>query len=114
MAHTAAGDAPVCVFNGVDGVTGDYLVAPAPPGNLPVGGQTADAGHAAELRWRLHRTTAATFAPIEGVDPTDLAATGWAARRPRRARPGDPRGPRPAGPAPARPGRCGRRAALSP
>ena len=60
-------------------ITGDYLVAPSPAADLPVDGRGPPTpAHAAELRWRLHRTNEATFAPIEGVDPTDLAQSGWA------------------------------------
>jgi hypothetical protein len=69
----------LCVFNGVDGVTGGYLLPPARPGALPVRGtaETADRAHQAELWWRHRQSTESTFAPIEGIDPTHLAEAGW-------------------------------------
>ena len=68
-----------CVFNGVDGTTGGYLFPPTPPGSLPVRGGTEpdDPAHRADLQWRHRQSTESMFAPIEGVDPTDLAEAGW-------------------------------------
>jgi hypothetical protein len=68
----------LCVFNGVDGTTGGYLLPPARPGSLPVwGAGRDDHAHQAELRWRHHQKTESTFAPIEGIDPTRLDEAGW-------------------------------------
>jgi hypothetical protein len=69
----------LCVFNGVDGTTGGYLLPPAPPGSLPIRGsaETEDRAHEAELRWRHRQSTESTFAPIEGINPTLLGEAGW-------------------------------------
>ena len=66
-------------FNGVDGASGDYLLPPMAPQQLSgiVCGQTPDPALVKELTWWHHRFSEPTFAPVEGVDPKDLAQTGW-------------------------------------
>jgi hypothetical protein len=81
-------------FNGVDGASGQYLTPPLTEHDLanlaqgkpltqpdaPVIASPADeqeARHLKELAWRHRAATEATFAPIEGVDPKNLAETGW-------------------------------------
>src|SRR5918993_1762422 len=81
-------------FNGVDGASGQYLTPPLTGHELanlaqgkpltqpdaPVIASPTDeqeARHLNELAWRHRVATEATFAPIEGVDPKNLAETGW-------------------------------------
>ncbi len=66
-------------FNGIDGASGNYLLPPTSPADISViaRGETLDAGHLRELRDWHERTTQATYAPKEGVDPKNLAETGW-------------------------------------
>jgi Peptidase family C25 len=74
---TSAG--PLLVANGVDATTGEYLL---PPMGLD---EVARAAHTtldnpasiAALRARHRRATEAVYAPKQGVDPRDLAQTGW-------------------------------------
>src|SRR5215213_10549883 len=82
------------VFNGVDGASGQYLTPPltehdvanlaqgkplaqqeAPPQTSPLNAE--ETRHLNELAWRHRTATEATFAPIEGVDPKNLAEAGW-------------------------------------
>jgi Peptidase family C25 len=80
------------VFNGIDGATGGYLTPPLTAHDLAALAQGTQPGartdaatplvadeqrHRQELAWRHRRATEATFAPIEGVDPKDLASAGW-------------------------------------
>ena len=68
------------VFNGIDGLTGDYLVPPMKPSQvreLASGSRTKDQRHLLELKAWYQRASEATFGPKEGVDPTDLAQSGW-------------------------------------
>jgi hypothetical protein len=70
----------LCVFNGVDGTTGEYLLPPTPPASLPLSNTasgTEDRDHQAELRWRHRQSTESTFAPVEGIDPMSLPEAGW-------------------------------------
>jgi hypothetical protein len=66
-------------FNGVNGVTGDYLLPKMSPGQLAriALGESWDSQDLKELKWWYYRTTQATFGPKEGVDPKDLAQSGW-------------------------------------
>src|SRR5688572_2388793 len=81
-------------FNGVDGASGQYLTPslterdvanlaqgkPLTQPQAPVNASPRDeqeARHLNELAWRHRVATEATFAPIEGVDPKNLAETGW-------------------------------------
>ncbi len=80
------------VFNGIDGATGGYLTPPLTAHDLATLAQCTRPGartdaasqlvddeqkHREELAWRHRRATEPTFAPIEGVDPRDLASAGW-------------------------------------
>jgi hypothetical protein len=69
------------VFNGIDATSGRYLLPPLSPAALTAiaRGQVTDESHAKELQWRHHRASEDTLAPREGVDPKNLAETGWGA-----------------------------------
>lgn len=66
-------------FNGVDGDSGQYLTPPMPPAMVSqlARGKTLDKAHLNELKWWHYRTTQATLAPREGIDPKKLSQTGW-------------------------------------
>ena len=87
---TSGPSAEPMAFNGVDGASGQYLTPPLTEHDLanlaqgkpltqpdaPVIASPADeqeARHLKELAWRHRAATEATFAPIEGVDPKNLA-----------------------------------------
>src|SRR5215204_5477210 len=91
---TSGPSAEPFAFNGVNGASGQYLTPAltehdvanlaqgkpltqpdAPVNTSPVDEQ--EARHLNELAWRHRVATEATFAPIEGVDPKNLAETGW-------------------------------------
>lgn len=74
------------VAHGIDGTTGEYLWSPVDPSEiarLALGQWTArrgvggwlDPSHLRELEQRSRDE--AHFGPMEGVDPTDLAESGW-------------------------------------
>lgn len=65
-------------FNGINGADGGYLLPPLAPRALAdiVLGEPRDAAHTADLRRRLEALLP-TLGPKEGVDPKDLAQTGW-------------------------------------
>jgi len=67
------------VFNGIDGSSGDYLLPPMTPREVSAiaQGEQFERGHLQELKWYHQRATEAVLGPIEGVDPKDLAQTGW-------------------------------------
>ena len=76
------------VFNGINGANGDYLLSPMTPQQISkiVQGEPQAAerikrlrwsDHIKELKWWFQRITQATLGPIEGVDPKNLAETGW-------------------------------------
>ena len=67
-------------FNGIDGSTGDYLTQCHDPEQIAAlaRGISLDGDHDRELRSRVHRDTHQHLGPIEGVDPNDLSASGWA------------------------------------
>ncbi|MBD0292538.1 MAG: hypothetical protein ICV70_03045 [Jiangellaceae bacterium] len=67
------------VANGVDVLTGDYLLPPMPVdqvARLAMSG-APDRSSAAALAARHRRATERVYAPKQGVDPRDLAQTGW-------------------------------------
>src|SRR5687768_7888558 len=67
------------VFNGVDGASGDYLLPPMTPQQIAeiALGEPQDPVHLKELKWWYQRVTQATLGPREGIDPRNLAETGW-------------------------------------
>ena len=100
--------------NGVNGATGGYLLPPLAPRDISAvaRGDPVDEDQLGELRWRHRQHDEATFAPREGVDPMDLAASRVGCRlRPRRRSRGA-RGARAAPRPPPTPGGGGRRTAL--
>ncbi|WP_375505729.1 hypothetical protein [uncultured Nostoc sp.] len=68
-------------FNGIDGASGEYLLSPLTPEQLSkiAQGEDFDPIEISELKKKdLHvKGLEPDFAPIEGVDPKDLAQTGW-------------------------------------
>ena len=72
-------DAGEFVFNGIDGLTGAYLVPRMNAAQVRqlASGEIADEQHLKELQSSYQRATEATFGPTEGVDPTNLAESGW-------------------------------------
>jgi hypothetical protein len=68
-------------FNGINGTTGEYLLPPLTPEQVSKLAQeeSFDPSHLNELKQKDRQVKGldADFAPIEGVDPKDLAATGW-------------------------------------
>src|SRR5437868_3393372 len=67
------------IFNGLDGASGEYLTPPLTPKDVSqlARGVPLDPDHLVELQRRHQRETEKTYAPVEGVDPKDLASTGW-------------------------------------
>ena len=67
------------IFNGIDATTGAYLQPPMPAREAArlAGVVAPDAAHMAELKARRERETQGHYGLIEGVDPKDLAQTGW-------------------------------------
>ena len=67
------------VPNGVDAITGEYLLMPMGVDRLARAAKTAvvDRAFTAALATRHRRATEAVYAPKQGVDPRDLAQTGW-------------------------------------
>ena len=72
-------DDELMAFNGINGATGEYLLPKMTPQQLArvARGESWDPQDLGELKWWYQRTTEATFGPVEGVDPKDLAQTGW-------------------------------------
>jgi hypothetical protein len=72
-------DQDLLIFNGIDGATGGYLQSPMSVGDasLLARGESLDSAHAAELKARRERESEGHYGVIEGVDPKDLAQTGW-------------------------------------
>jgi len=68
-------------FNGIDGASGDYLLPPLTPEQLAkiAQGEEFDPIELSELQKKdMHvKGLEPDFAPIEGVDPKNLAETGW-------------------------------------
>jgi hypothetical protein len=68
-------------FNGIDGASGDYLLPPLTPEQLAkiAQGEDFDPIEISELKKKdLHvKGLEPDYAPIEGVDPKNLAETGW-------------------------------------
>ena len=68
-------------FNGIDGATGDYLLPPMTTEQVAkmAQGEEFDPAHLGELKKKDDQVKGVDtdFAPIEGVDPKNLAETGW-------------------------------------
>ncbi|MGI0484954.1 hypothetical protein ACN4EK_05920 [Pantanalinema rosaneae CENA516] len=68
-------------FNGINGVTGGYLLPPMPLEQVAemAQGEEFDPAHLKELQRKDRHVKGIEpdFAPIEGVDPKNLAETGW-------------------------------------
>lgn len=68
-------------FNGINGATGEYLLPPLTPEQVAkiAQGEKFDPAHLSELqrKYRHVKGLEPDFAPIEGVDPKNLAETGW-------------------------------------
>jgi DNA/RNA endonuclease G (NUC1)/V8-like Glu-specific endopeptidase len=66
-------------FNGIDGVTGDYLLRPLTAHQIAAiaQGETLDPRHLQELALWHQRSRETMLAPVAGVDPTRLDQTGW-------------------------------------
>jgi hypothetical protein len=67
------------VFNGINGVSGDYLLPPMTLQDIAkiAQGEKLDEKHLNELKWRHRQSTEAHLGVKEGVDPKNLAETGW-------------------------------------
>lgn len=68
-------------FNGINGGTGEYLLPPLTPEQVAkiAQGEEFDPAHLDELQAKNRHVKGLEpqFAPIEGVDPKNLAETGW-------------------------------------
>lgn len=68
-------------FNGINGASGDYLLPPLTPEQITkiAQGEEFDPEHLDELqrKYKHVKGIEPDFAPIEGVDPKNLAETGW-------------------------------------
>ena len=66
-------------FNGINGATGEYLLPPMNPQDISkiAQGESLDKAHLQELKLWYERTTQVCLGPKEGVDPKDLAQSGW-------------------------------------
>jgi hypothetical protein len=67
------------VFNGIDGASGEYLLPPLSPQEISkiAQGEKLDLAHLSELKWRYQQATQAHLGVKEGVDPANLAESGW-------------------------------------
>src|SRR5438270_828976 len=66
-------------FNGIDGDSGDYLTEPMSPQSLAAlaRGERPDPRHLDELRWKQRQPEESNYDWAEGIDPKNLAETGW-------------------------------------
>jgi hypothetical protein len=66
-------------FNGINGSTGDYLLPPMTPEQVAriAMGEEFDPDQLQDIELKKRELEEPDFAPIEGVDPKDLAQTGW-------------------------------------
>ena len=66
-------------FNGINGSTGDYLLPPMTPEQVSriAQGEEFDPDQLQDMELKNRQVQEPDFAPIEGVDPKDLAQTGW-------------------------------------
>lgn len=68
-------------FNGINGTSGKYLCPPVPMNTVGsfARGEKVDPKHFNELKWRHEQRGLTHFGVREGVDPKDLAQSGWGA-----------------------------------
>jgi hypothetical protein len=66
-------------FNGINGATGGYELPPMTAENIAsiAMGEELDPEHLQELKGWYQRVTAVSKGPKEGIDPKNLAETGW-------------------------------------
>lgn len=66
-------------FNGINGSTGDYLLPPMTAEQVSriAQGEAFDPDQLQDIELKKRQVEEPNFAPIEGVDPKDLAQTGW-------------------------------------
>ena len=66
-------------FNGINGVTGDYLLPEMSVEQIArvARGESRDEEHIAELKRRHQSQDAVFLGAMEGIDATRLAETGW-------------------------------------
>jgi hypothetical protein len=66
-------------FNGINGATGEYLLPPMAPAYVSkiAQGESLEKAHLLELKYWYERTTTQFLGPREGVDPKNLAQSGW-------------------------------------
>ena len=72
--------AQLLVGNGIDAITGEYLLPPIDVHQLArvATGGRLDSAELADLQNKSRRGRRANYAVVEGVDPNDLAQAGWA------------------------------------
>ncbi|MGH2653903.1 MAG: hypothetical protein ACRDHV_06085 [Actinomycetota bacterium] len=72
-------DAGELHINGIDGVTGEYLLPPLPPDVVArvAGGERLEKDELDELKARQRASTEAYLGVVAGVDPTKLEESGW-------------------------------------
>jgi hypothetical protein len=66
-------------FNGINGASGDYLLPPLTTEQVSriAQGEEFDPEHLEDIALKKQQIEVPNFAPIEGVDPKNLAETGW-------------------------------------
>ena len=67
------------VFNGINGATGSYLLPEMTPARISkiAQGEPLDEPFLGELKWRQRQASAAHLGLVEGLDPKNLAESGW-------------------------------------
>ena len=67
------------IFNGINRASGDYLLPPMTPQDIAkiAQGEKLDENHLNELKWRHRQRTEAHLGVKEGIDPKNIAETGW-------------------------------------
>jgi hypothetical protein len=74
------------VFNGIDGHTGEYLLPPTGPAEIArmvlAQWQGFESAELDDFAARIRQEKSHTRGPAAGIDPDDLAQTGWAVVRP--------------------------------
>ena len=75
--------------NGVNGATGEYLLGPLELRDIAAIAERREprTGHVRELQRWSERMSVEHLGPVEGIDPTDVTASGWGAIFPRHGNP---------------------------